>query len=96
MMTTWTFFTNYGHILFLIALNPSISVKDIAKSVGITERATLRIISDLVKDEFITVTKKGRRNTYSINLKKQLRHEIEKNCMVGDIIKLIKKSHKNS
>lgn len=94
-MAHWTFFTNYGHILFLVAQNPSIAVKDIASKVGITERAALRILSDLAKDEFINVTKKGRCNSYTVNTDMNLRHEIEQNCKIDDIIKLIKKSNKS-
>jgi DNA-binding IscR family transcriptional regulator len=93
-MATWTFFTNYGHILFMVALNPDISVKEMAISVGITERAILRIISELVKDEFIRIEKLGRRTTYTVNLDKHLRHDVEKNCKIADIIKLIKKTKK--
>lgn len=93
-MTHWTFFTNYGHILFLIAMNPRIAVKDIAAQVGITERAALRILSDLAKDEFITITKNGRCNTYTVNSNRNLRHEIERKCKVDDIIKLIKRSQR--
>ena len=89
-MAHWTFFTNHSHILFLVALNPEISVREMSDKVGITERAVLKILSDLSKDGFISVTKKGRCNTYKIDADKKLRHEIEGNCKVKDIIKTIK------
>lgn len=96
MIRQWTFFTNHAHILFLLAIDPDIAVKDIAAQVGITERATLRIIADLAKDHFITITKNGRCNSYSVNNDQYLRHDIEGKCKVGDIIKLIKKSKRSS
>ncbi len=91
-MTNWTFFTNHGHILFIIALNPKLPVREIAIKVGITERATLKLISDLVADEIVTIEKDGRNNVYSVNLDKHLRHDIEKECTVGEIIKTIRKA----
>lgn len=93
-MSSWTFFSNHAHILFLIALSPTISVREISNKAGITERAVMKIISDLVKDDFISITKDGRRNIYKVNSDKHLRHEIEMNCHIGDIVKLVKKSQK--
>jgi predicted transcriptional regulator len=93
-MTQWTFFTNHGHILFTIAINPTLPVREIASQVGITERAALKIISDLVNDEFISIKKDGRNNVYTVNLTKHLRHDIEKESTVGEIIKAVKKSKK--
>ena len=92
-MANWTVFTNHGHILFLLALKPKIAVKEIASEVGITERAALRILSELSRDNFINVTKQGRCNSYSINSEMHLRHDIEKSCKVEDILKVIKKSN---
>jgi DNA-binding IscR family transcriptional regulator len=91
-MTQWTFFTNHGHILFIIALNKSAPVREIAASVGITERAALKILSDLARDEFIFIEKDGRNNVYTVNLDKHLRHNIEQECTVGDVTKMIKKA----
>lgn len=93
-MAHWTFFTNHAHILFLVALDPNITVKEIAVKVGITERAAMQILSHLAEDDFIKVTKVGRRNTYKVNSKKHLRHSIEGNCKVEDIIKILKKYSK--
>lgn len=91
-MSGWTFFTNHGHILFIIALNPSMPVRQIANNVGITERSALKIISDLVSDEYIFIQKVGRNNVYTVNLDKHLRHSIEKECTVGEVIETIKLS----
>lgn len=89
---SWTFFTNYGHALFLLAVNPDITVREIALQVGITERAVQRILADLVKDNYLEKTKVGRQNTYKVILDKNLKHELEKECKVGDFVKVIKAS----
>src|SRR5579872_522378 len=43
----WTLLTNHGHVLVLLARNPSIVLREVAVKVGITERAVQRIIADL-------------------------------------------------
>jgi predicted transcriptional regulator len=89
-MSRWNFLTNHGHILFLIALSPQITIREISLQVGITERAVLKIISDLTKDEYIEVKKEGRKNIYHIFEEKHLCHELEKHCKVKDLISVIK------
>lgn len=91
-MSKWNFFTNHAHVIFVIALDSQITVRDIALKVGITERAVLRIISELSDDQLLTIEKKGRSNIYSVNLEYNFRHDIEKNCTVGDIISLLQEN----
>jgi len=97
-MSNWTFFTNHGHVLFAIALNPKTSVREISEIVGITQRAVLKILSDLDYDDFLTITKDGRKNLYTLHTQKHLRHDIERDCTIGDILSIIKKTktRKNS
>jgi len=89
-MSDWNFFTNHGHILFLIATQPAITVREASLKVGVTERSTLKIISDLVKGEYIQVIKKGRHNNYKIIGDKHLKHDLEKECQVKDFVDIIK------
>jgi len=89
--STWTFLTNTSHVLLCLATNPSMLTREIAVEVGITERAVLRIIKELVEEEFITIVKNGRCNTYSIDETKPLKHPIEEHCTIGAILNLLKK-----
>jgi predicted transcriptional regulator len=82
----WTFLTNHAHILFLIHKKQSITIRQMAIEIGITERAVLRIIGELVQDEYLAIKKEGRRNTYAINLNKQLRHNLENHCSVEKLL----------
>jgi DNA-binding MarR family transcriptional regulator len=43
----WTFLTNHAHVLLCIAKWPSVTMRDVAARVGITERAVQRIVADL-------------------------------------------------
>lgn len=88
-MKDWTFFTNHGHVLFLINMRPESTISEIADEVGITERAARRILADLAKSNFVMISKNGRKNVYKINTKKKLKHSVEKACSIGDLINVI-------
>lgn len=86
----WTFFSNHGHVYFLLASNEDIVVREIANRVGITERSVLGIIQDLEAAGYIKREKVGRSNRYKIAAKKTLRHPLESNVQLKDLINLIK------
>ena len=58
--STWTFMTNHSHVLVCLANNSAMRARDIALEVGITERAVLRILKELIEGQFVEATKKGR------------------------------------
>ena len=60
-----------------------------ADEVGITERAVQKIIHDLESDGFIKIYKEGRNNRYKIIGRKKLRHSIEKNCRIDELIQIV-------
>lgn len=91
-MSDWNFFTNHGHIVFLLGFHRDITLREVASEVGITERAVQKIVADLVKGGFVKVKKEGRNNHYTVVGRKKLKHQIEKNCKLEDLIKLIGQS----
>ena len=46
-MADWSFLTNHGRVLLCIAHDPGVRLRDIAASVGITERSAYGIVTDL-------------------------------------------------
>jgi predicted transcriptional regulator len=88
----WTFLTNHSHVLLCIAEDPGIRGRDIADRVGITERSAQSIIGDLVESGYLTREKVGRRNRYQIHPGLPLRHPIERNHEVADLLRLVKVS----
>ena len=86
---TWTFLTNHGHVLVCIAQNPDIRITEIAGLVGIGERAAHRIVSDLAAGGYVIVTKDGRRNLYSVDFSRHLRHPLEADHTIGEIFKAL-------
>lgn len=91
----WTFLTNHGHVLVCIAQNPDIRIAEIADLVGIGERAAHRIVSDLIEGQYVNRKKDGRRNTYSIDYSRHLRHPIEAGHTIGDIFKILARMRPN-
>jgi hypothetical protein len=85
---TWTFLTNHARVLICIARTPETRVRDIATKIGITERATQLIISDLAEAGYLTRTRIGRRNAYDINPGRPFRHPAEADHDVHDLITL--------
>ena len=73
----WTFLTNHSHLLVCIAEEPDVRGRDIAERVGITGRAAQSIIGDLVDAGYVTRTREGRRNRYTINADGHLRHPLQ-------------------
>ena len=82
----WTFLTNHAHVLVCIAEDPDARGRDIAAKVGITERATQAIVADLVAGGYVTRTRVGRRNRYELRPAAPLRHPLERQHTVGELL----------
>ena len=85
----WTFLTNHSHVLILLAQHPTLVLREVARQVGITERAVQRIIGDLENAGFLSREKVGRQNNYRIRTNLALRHPIEAHRTIGDLVGLI-------
>ena len=88
-MEGWTFLTNHAHVLVCIASDPEVLLKDVATKVGITERAAQRIAADLIAEGYVTATKVGRRNHYTVNGALPFRHPLERSNAVGSLLSLL-------
>lgn len=86
---SWTFFSNYAHVLVCLAQDPSARLRDIAAHVRITERATQRIVGQLEAAGVLKKLPEGRRNHYQIDLKFPLRHPLESHKTVGSLLKMV-------
>ncbi|MFC6886744.1 MULTISPECIES: helix-turn-helix transcriptional regulator [Actinomadura] len=84
----WTFLTNHARVLICIARQPDLRVRDVAQAIGITERAAQLIITDLEEAGYLTRTRVGRRNTYTVNGARPFRHPVEADHDVQALIEL--------
>ena len=54
-------------MLFLyVARNPDARLRTVADEIGVTERAAHRILTELSRSGYLTITKNGRRNHYRV------------------------------
>jgi len=85
----WTFVTNHFLVLASIARDPDLRVRDIATRVGITERATQAILSDLVAEGYLDRIRIGRRNRYKVRRGAGFRHPITSGTTIGEVLDLV-------
>jgi predicted transcriptional regulator len=52
---TWRFLSNHTQVLLCLHHDPDARFRDIAQSVGITERAAQRIVADLIESGYVSV-----------------------------------------
>ena len=82
----WTFITNHGLVLSYIFHNSTSTAREIANYIGVTERTTHKIISDLESAGYIKRRKIGRRNVYNVDPRLPLRHHTKADIMVEDLL----------
>jgi len=86
---SWTFFSNYAHVLVCLAEDHSARLRDVAVRVGITERAVQRIIGQLEDGKVLSKVRDGRRNHYRIDMDCPLRHPLESHKTVGSLLEMV-------
>ena len=65
-MANWGFLTSHARVLMCIAHDPGARLRDIAASLGITERSAYGIVAGLTAAGYLVKQKDGRRNRYQI------------------------------
>lgn len=85
----WTFFSNHAHVLVCLATDPGSRLRDVAASVGITERAVQKIVGDLEQAGVIERVRTGRRNSYRLHTTVPLRHPLESHRTVETLLSIV-------
>ena len=85
----WTFLTNHLQVLACLTRDPELRIRDIANLIGITERATVQILSQLEASGYLTKTRVGRRNHYTVHGELPLRHPLNSARQVGELLRVI-------
>jgi DNA-binding MarR family transcriptional regulator len=86
---TWTFLTNHAQVLLCVAATPDIRMRDVAEHVGITERATQRILAELVEAGYVKVERVGRRNRYTVDRDHAMRHSAQLGHEIGALLEAL-------
>jgi hypothetical protein len=85
----WTLLTSHAQVLLAIAHDPGIRLRDIAATVGITERSAYAIVTDLTEAGYVAKRKDGRRNRYQIQAHLPLPGPASTHATIGELLSLL-------
>ena len=88
-MAGWSFLSKHGRVLLCIAHDPGVRLRDIAASVGITERSAYAMVTDLTAAGYTVKRKDGRRNRYQIQAHLPLPEPATQEPAIGDVLALL-------
>ena len=88
-MKEWNLITNHGLVLLYISRNPQCTMRAMALAINVTERTIKRVLGDLDMAGYVTWKRTGKGNIYEMNSTKGLKHELTRDVMVGDLLKLL-------
>ena len=88
-MESWNFLTNHARVLLCIARDPGVRLRDVAASLGITERSAHAIVADLTAAGYLIKHKHGRRNRYQIQAHLPLPEPASREPAIGDVLALL-------
>jgi DeoR/GlpR family transcriptional regulator of sugar metabolism len=87
-MPAWSFITNHGAVLLLIAQRRQITARELAATLGLTERPVRRIIAELAAAGYVHKQRVGRVNEYEVSLDLPLPQPVSREVAVGDLLRL--------
>ena len=87
-MAEWGFLTNHARVLLHIAHDPGARLRDIAASLGITERRAHGIITDLAGAGYVITQKDGRRNRYQVQAHLPVPEPGTREPAIGEVVAL--------
>jgi DNA-binding transcriptional ArsR family regulator len=85
----WSFLTNHAKVLLCIAHDPGVRLREIATTLGITERSAFGIVDDLADAGYVVKEREGRRNRYQIQHHLPLREETVRERTIGDVLDVL-------
>ena len=88
-MASWGFLTNHARVLLCIARDPDARLRDLAASLGITERSAHAIVADLAEAGYLVKRKDGRRNRYQIEAHLPLPEPATHEPAIGQVLTLL-------
>ena len=93
-MADWGFLTNHARVLLHIAHDPGARLRDIAATLGITERRAHGIVTDLAEAGYVITHKAGRSNRYQIQAHLPVPGPGTREPAVGEVVALFAARHR--
>ena len=86
---TWRFLSNHTQVLLCIQRDPDVRFRDIARMVGITERAAQRIVADLIAADYVSRERQGRRNAYTVRTDLPINLPDQRDIDLGSLLNVL-------
>jgi DNA-binding transcriptional ArsR family regulator len=83
---SWTLLSNHGRVLACLACDPAVRLRDVALSVGLTERAVQKLLGELAAAGLVTRSRVGRRNRYQLHRQRLLGPPAGAGVTVGQLL----------
>jgi DNA-binding transcriptional ArsR family regulator len=88
-MGDWSFLTNHGRALLLLAQDSEARLRDLAAALGVTERTAYGIVADLTEAGYLVKERDGRRNRYVIQTHLPVRDPIVSERTIGEVLEIL-------
>jgi hypothetical protein len=88
-LSGWTFLTNHGHALVVLARDGNLRLRDLAAAIGVTERTAQSVVNDLVSAGYVDRARVGNRSRYTVHPDLPFRHPVERDYPVGELLAIL-------
>jgi len=88
-MTEVSLLTNHAEALLCVARTPGTRIRDIAECIGVTERATHRILCELEAEGYLTRHRVGRRNFYEVHADLPVSPTADPDITLGSLLRAL-------
>jgi DNA-binding MarR family transcriptional regulator len=85
----WTFLSNHGRVFVYLAKHPKSTSQEIAQEANLSIRTVQNIIDELEINGYVARQKEGRCNRYTVHPELPMRHKLEKDHSVGEILRVL-------
>ncbi|MFF5932533.1 helix-turn-helix transcriptional regulator [Streptomyces sp. NPDC012508] len=79
-----------------LSRDPGVRLRDVAASCGVTDRTVQAIVADLEAAGYITRTRDGRRNRYTLVPGAAFRHPAEAGQEIAGLLELLAEPHSSA
>lgn len=88
--SSWSLLSNHGFVLFVLAMRPDSTLREMSARLDLTERTLSSIIKDLAAADMVRVRRVGRRNSYFVNADAHFMHPMFAHLRLGDFLDSLK------
>jgi DNA-binding MarR family transcriptional regulator len=86
----WTLLTSHGFVLVYLASQPNATVREVADSLGLSERRVATVIHDLEQAGIVRATRHGRRKRYELDPEAHFRHPSLQHANLREVLGLLR------